>query len=139
MKWQDYIVVKPDVRSGKPCVIGTRITVTDVLEYLASDMDEAAILVDFPELRHEHIQAVLAFAAERTPPQCAPCIVLKLLFDENLSPRLVRAFADEFPDSSHVTSLGLAGISDHVIWAYARTHGAKMRALGGNSLKRTPS
>jgi uncharacterized protein (DUF433 family) len=65
MKWQDYIVVKPDVRSGKPCVIGTRITVTDVLEYLASDMDEAAILVDFPALRHEHIQAVLAFAAER--------------------------------------------------------------------------
>ena len=65
MKWQDYIVVKPDVRSGKPCVIGTRITVTDVLEYLASGMGEEAILADFPALRHEHIQAVLAFAAER--------------------------------------------------------------------------
>jgi predicted nuclease of predicted toxin-antitoxin system len=48
---------------------------------------------------------------------------LKLLFDENLSARLVRAFAGEFPDSSHVTSLGLAGTSDHVIWEYARTHG----------------
>ena len=48
---------------------------------------------------------------------------MKLLFDENLSARLVRAFAGEFPDSSHVTSLGLAGTSDHVIWEYARTHG----------------
>jgi predicted nuclease of predicted toxin-antitoxin system len=48
---------------------------------------------------------------------------LKRLFDENLSLRLVRTFADEFPDSSHVTSLGLSGISDHVIWDYARTHG----------------
>jgi predicted nuclease of predicted toxin-antitoxin system len=48
---------------------------------------------------------------------------LKLLFDENLSPRLVRAFADEFPDSSHVTSVGLSGASDPVIWEYARTHG----------------
>ena len=65
MKWQDYIVINPGVRSGKPCVSGTRITVTDVLEYLASGMDEAAILADFPELRHEAIQAVLAFAAER--------------------------------------------------------------------------
>ena len=55
----------PYVRSGKPCVKGTRITVSDVLEYLASGMDEQAILADFPELRREHIQAVLGFAAER--------------------------------------------------------------------------
>lgn len=65
MKWQDYISVQTGVRSGKPCVTGTRITVTDVLEYLAGRMDESTILADFPELRHEHIQAVLAFAAER--------------------------------------------------------------------------
>jgi hypothetical protein len=44
---------------------GTRITVSDVLEYLASGMNEQAILADFPELRREHIQAVLGFAAER--------------------------------------------------------------------------
>jgi uncharacterized protein (DUF433 family) len=44
---------------------GTRITVSDVLEYLASGMDEQAILADFPQLRREHIQAVLGFAAER--------------------------------------------------------------------------
>jgi predicted nuclease of predicted toxin-antitoxin system len=45
------------------------------------------------------------------------------LFDENLSPRLVRAFADEFPGSSHVTSIGLAGASDQAIWEHAQTHG----------------
>jgi uncharacterized protein (DUF433 family) len=65
MNWQDYISITSGVRSGKPCVKGTRITVSDVLEYLASGMDEQAILADFPELRREHIQAVLSFAAER--------------------------------------------------------------------------
>jgi uncharacterized protein (DUF433 family) len=65
MNWQDYISITPGVRSGKPCVKGTRITVSDVLEYLAGGMDERAILADFPELRREHIQAVLGFAAER--------------------------------------------------------------------------
>jgi uncharacterized protein (DUF433 family) len=65
MNWQDYISITPGVRSGKPCVKGTRITVSDVLEYLAGGMDEQAILADFPELRREHIQAVLGFAAER--------------------------------------------------------------------------
>ena len=54
MNWQDYISIIPGVRSGKPCVKGTRITVSDVLEYLASGMDEQAILADFPELRREH-------------------------------------------------------------------------------------
>jgi uncharacterized protein (DUF433 family) len=48
MKWQEYISVHPGVRSGKPCVAGTRITVSDVLEYLASGMDEVTILADFP-------------------------------------------------------------------------------------------
>jgi uncharacterized protein (DUF433 family) len=59
MSWQDYISIIPGVRSGKPCVKGTRITVSDVLEYLAGGMDERAIMADFPELRREHIQAVL--------------------------------------------------------------------------------
>lgn len=65
MNWQEYITVSPGVRSGKPCIKGTRITVSDVLEYLAGGMTEAALLADFPELKPEHIRAVLAFAAER--------------------------------------------------------------------------
>jgi uncharacterized protein (DUF433 family) len=65
MGWEDLITVTPGVRSGKPCVRGTRITVQDVLEYLAAGMTEAQILADFPSLTSESIRAVLAFAAAR--------------------------------------------------------------------------
>nr|MBI3614497.1 DUF433 domain-containing protein [Nitrospirota bacterium] len=63
MRWQDRITVSPDVRSGKPCIKGTRITVCDVLEYLAGGMTEAQILADFPDLTAEDICACLALAA----------------------------------------------------------------------------
>lgn len=59
------ITVEPRKRSGKPCVRGSLITVSDVLEYLASGMSEAEILADFPELTVDDIRACLAFAAER--------------------------------------------------------------------------
>jgi uncharacterized protein (DUF433 family) len=65
MRWQDRISVSPEVRSGKPCIKGTRITVYDVLEYLAGGMTEAQILADFPDLTADDIRACLAFAAER--------------------------------------------------------------------------
>lgn len=55
----------PAVRSGKPIVRGTRITVSDVLEYLAGGMTQEEILADFPDLTRDDIRAVLAFAAER--------------------------------------------------------------------------
>jgi uncharacterized protein (DUF433 family) len=63
--WQAFITVTPGIRSDKPCVAGTRITVSAVLEYLAGGMSEAQILADFPQLKPEHINAVLVFAAER--------------------------------------------------------------------------
>ena len=59
------ITLDPAVRSGKPVIRGTRITVFDILGYLASGMSEAEILADFPELSHEDILATLAFAAQR--------------------------------------------------------------------------
>jgi uncharacterized protein (DUF433 family) len=65
MGWEDLITVTPGVRSGRPCVRGTRITVQDVLEYLAAGMTETQILSDFPSLTSESIRAVLAFAAAR--------------------------------------------------------------------------
>lgn len=65
MGWEDRIVVDPAVRSGKPSIKGTRITVYDVLEYLAGGMSEDRILGDFPDLVREHIRAALAFAAAR--------------------------------------------------------------------------
>ncbi len=65
MKFEDRITVTPGVRSGKPCIKGTRITVYDVLEYLAGGMTEKEILADFPDLTTEDVKACLAFAAAR--------------------------------------------------------------------------
>jgi len=65
MDWHDRIFVDPAVRGGKPCIKGTRITVYDVLEYLAGGMSEDEILDDFPDLKREDIRAALAFAATR--------------------------------------------------------------------------
>ncbi len=65
MNWQDHISVNPSIRSGKPCIKGTRITVYDVLEYLAGGMSEDKILSDFPDLTRDDIRACLQFAAAR--------------------------------------------------------------------------
>jgi uncharacterized protein (DUF433 family) len=63
--YRSVITIEPGKRNGKPCVRGMRITVSDVLEYLASGMSEAEILSDFPELTQNDIRACLAFAADR--------------------------------------------------------------------------
>ncbi len=65
MEYQGRIVIDPEIRFGKPCVRGTRITVGDVLSYLASGMSEDDIIADFPQLTRDDIRACLAFAAER--------------------------------------------------------------------------
>ncbi len=59
----DRITIEPGKRSGKACIRGTRITVADVLDYMAGGMTEADILRDFPELQADDIRAALAFAA----------------------------------------------------------------------------
>jgi uncharacterized protein (DUF433 family) len=63
--YRERIVLDPEIRFGKPTVRGTRITVGDVLGYLASGMSEDQVLADFPQLSREDIRACLAFAAER--------------------------------------------------------------------------
>src|SRR3970282_1990440 len=65
MNYRDRITIEPDKRGGKPCIRGLRITVYDVLEYLAGGMTEQEILRDFPDLTAEDIRACLAFAAAR--------------------------------------------------------------------------
>jgi uncharacterized protein (DUF433 family) len=65
MRWEERITITPGVRGGKPCIRGTRITVYDILEYLAGGMTEAEILADFPSLTRKDIGAALAFAAAR--------------------------------------------------------------------------
>jgi len=100
MEWRDRIAVKSAVRTGKPCIKGTRITVYDVLEYLAGGMTEDAILSDFPDLTRDDIRAALAFAAApRTP--LGQLGDVMLLLDENVSHRLVSLLAHEFPGSVH--------------------------------------
>jgi uncharacterized protein (DUF433 family) len=61
----DRITLNPEIRSGKPLIRGTRITVADILEYLAGGMSHEEILADFPSLEEADIRAALAFAAER--------------------------------------------------------------------------
>jgi uncharacterized protein (DUF433 family) len=63
--YREVITIEPGKRRGKPCIRGLRITVYDVLEYLASGMSHAEILQDFPYLREDDILACLAFAADR--------------------------------------------------------------------------
>ncbi len=65
MDYSKIITIEPGKRSGKPCIRGMRITVQDILEYLAGGMTEEQILEDFPELTREDIKACLAFAADR--------------------------------------------------------------------------
>jgi uncharacterized protein (DUF433 family) len=65
MDYRAIITIEPGKRGGKPCSRGLRITVYDVLEYLASGMSEAEILTDFPDLTADDIRACLAFAADR--------------------------------------------------------------------------
>ena len=63
--YQKIIKIKPDVRFGKPCIRGTRISVYDILSWLASGMTQKEIIKDYPELTTEDIQACLAYTADR--------------------------------------------------------------------------
>jgi len=65
MDYRKYITIDSNKRGGKPCVRGLRITVYEVLEYLASEMTEEEILDDFPDLTREDLKACIAFAADR--------------------------------------------------------------------------
>jgi len=75
MNYRDYITIESDKRGGKPCVRGLRITVYEVLEYLASEMTEQEILEDFPDLTHEDLKACLAYAADRERRLMLPSLV----------------------------------------------------------------
>jgi len=65
MDYHDIITIEPGKRGGKPCIRGMRITVYDVLEYLASGMSQQEVLQEFPYLTEDDIRACLAYAADR--------------------------------------------------------------------------
>ncbi len=69
--WRTRIWPEPDKRSGQPAIRGMRITVRDVLEYLASGMTVAEIIADFPELDEQDVAAALAYAAAHLEPMHA--------------------------------------------------------------------
>jgi uncharacterized protein (DUF433 family) len=64
-EYSKYISINPEIRFGKPCIKGTRITVSDILQWLASGMSHEQIGEDYPAIEEEHIRAALAFAADR--------------------------------------------------------------------------
>lgn len=72
MDLTSMIETSPGVRSGKPCFTGTRITVYDVLDYLAAGMTPPQIVGDFPELTDQHVRAAIEFAAMRERRLAAP-------------------------------------------------------------------
>ena len=96
MDYSKIITIEPGKRSGKPTIRETRMTVTDVLEYLAGGMSEEEILADFPDLTREDIKACLAFAADRVDVQWLEILdfqpsnpissFLKLPFNEPVKP-----------------------------------------------------
>jgi uncharacterized protein (DUF433 family) len=65
MDYRQNITIEADKMGGKPCIRGLRITVYDILDYLASGMTQDEILADFPDLTSEDLRACLAFAADR--------------------------------------------------------------------------
>ena len=64
-EFSSYISINPEIRFGKPCIKGTRITIADILQWLASGMSHTQILEDYPSLKEDHILAAMAFAANR--------------------------------------------------------------------------
>ena len=121
--------MNPAVRSGKPCVKGTRITVCDVLEYLAGGMTEDEILSDFPDLTREDIRA-----CRRTRTPSRELRGVKLLFDENLSPRLARNedFAIVSKDTDFRERSYLVGAPPKVVWLDVGNAGS--RAIEGRTI-----
>jgi uncharacterized protein (DUF433 family) len=72
MEYKHLITIEPDKRSGQPCIRGLRMTVRDVLEYLAGGMTTTEILADFPDLTEEDVRACLAYAADHMQPPAQP-------------------------------------------------------------------
>ena len=65
MNYKKHITIKKEIRFGKPCIVGTRITVYDVLSWFASGMTNEEILHDFPQLNKEQLLACFSYAAEK--------------------------------------------------------------------------
>ena len=121
MNYRDYITLEANKRGGKPCVRGLRITVYEVLEYLASEMTEQEILEDFPDLTHEDLKACLAYAADRerrliiSPPPHEAALRCRSIAATSLPSG--RPFSG---CQTHVRDVGLQAADDPSVWEYER-------------------
>ena len=102
------VVVNPQVRLGQPIIRGARITVWDILGWLGGGLTEPKILADYPELAPADIQA--AFAVRLSAQRQSNAV--KLLFDANISRRIVPLLEDLFPNPTHITHAGLSGLKN---------------------------
>lgn len=121
--YREHITIEPGKRGGQPCIRGMRITVYDILSYLAGGNTMDELLENFPGLKKEDVFASLAYAADaekRISKIASWDIILSLLFDNNLSAKLVQLLSDCFPGSVHVVDIGLQESSDSEIWKYAK-------------------
>ena len=122
MDYRDIITIEPGKRSGKPCIRGMRITVQDVLEYLAGGMTEEEILSDFPELTHEDIRACLAFAANRER-QLAIMPQYEIVAWSKSFLETWKQLEEFYPGTAHIKSVLTTAADDRDIWQYAVENG----------------
>ena len=117
----DRISVDPAIRFGKPCVRGTRITVGDVLGYLAGGMSEnqgRRRLSTVDERRHPSVHGLCG--RTRAPDDGYSCgLILRLPFDEQLAEALCVQLHDVFPGSLHVRTIEGPSVSDERVWTLA--------------------
>ena len=123
MDYRKIITIEPGKRSGKPCIRGLRMTVSDVLEYLASGMTVGEILVDFPDLHGRRYSSLPGLRRRTRAAIGLRPGRMKLLFDQNFSHRLATMLLSEYPESEHVRDMGLSEADDLVIWRYAADQG----------------
>lgn len=118
MDYRNYIEIDPQVRFGKPCIKGTRISVYDVLSWLSSGMTVDELLGDFPQLTKDQILACLGYSADKE--RKGDCGCMKLLVDENISFRVLKSISSFFPQSIHVTNDSTRVKRDSEIFEYAK-------------------
>lgn len=120
------ITIEPDKRGGKPCIRGLRISVGDVLDWLASGMSEDEIIADFPELTHEDIKAALAIAADAGANGRAPSSQLRGDSDPYRATGKSLAGID-----NRSTQAGRGDfVSDAELKAFFQRHGLRARRTG---------
>ena len=126
--YRRIITIDPQRRFGKPCIRRTRITVGDVLEYMASGMMQKEILSDFPELTNDDLLACFAFATAQerrnalTSPGNARGYSSTTTSPTDSSPGLIAELTDIYLDSLHVRNIGPEDAAGTDIWDYARDH-----------------